>query len=73
MDKYTKAVLTVIAVCLVIQTAKDVAFVKPAYANQVQKMAICREDGSLCVGVNGYDRSLTRREGGGKFSTKEEN
>ena len=54
MDRYTKAVLTVIAVCLVIQTAKDVAFVEPAYANQVQKMTICREDGSLCVGLKDY-------------------
>ena len=65
MDKYTKAVLTVIAFCLVIQTAKDVAFVEPAYANQIHRVAICREDGSLCAGIEDY---LTRRNRGGKFS-----
>lgn len=67
MDKYIKAVLTVIAVCLVIQTAKDVAFVESAYANQVHRIAICREDGSLCVGVS--ESILQDREGGGEFST----
>jgi len=72
MDKYTKAVLTVIAVCLVIQTAKDIAFVEPAYANQIHKIAICREDGSLCVGVDESGNSrITRRDGGGKFVTDE--
>lgn len=70
MDKYTKVVLTVIAVCLVIQTARDVAFVEPAYANQIHKIAICREDGSLCAGVDGVARSLTARDGGGKFVTR---
>jgi hypothetical protein len=65
MDKYTKAVLTVIAFCLVIQTAKDVAFVEPAYANQIHRVAICREDGSLCAGI---EDDLTRRNRGGEFS-----
>jgi len=63
MDRYTKAVLTVIAVCLVIQTAKDVAFVEPAYANQVQKIAICREDGSHCLGIR--EMRLSQKYGGG--------
>ena len=64
MDKYTKAVLTVIAVCLVIQTARDVAFVEPAYAGQIHKIAICRPDGSLCVGVDdNYDDGA----GNGRF------
>ena len=71
MDKYTKSVLTVIALCLVIQTAKDIVFVEPAYANQIHKVAICREDGSLCVGVDGVGRSRTKKDGGGKFVTKE--
>ena len=64
MDKYTKAVLTVIAVCLVIQTAKDVAFVEPAYANQVQKMAICREDGSECAGIYSAEWASDEARGG---------
>jgi hypothetical protein len=45
MDKYTKAVLTVIAVCLVVQTAKDIAFVEPAYASDVRKIALCDTNG----------------------------
>ena len=68
MDKYTKAVLTIIAVCLVIQTGKDIVFVEPAYANQVQKMAICREDGTACAGI--YPASwATKRGGGGMIIT----
>ena len=67
MDKYTKAVLTVIAACLVVQTAKDIAFVKPAYANQVHRVAICTADGSSCVGVTEQDGGLARRYGGGRF------
>ena len=60
MDKYTKAVLTVIAVWLVIQTEKDVALVEPAYATQVQKMAICREDGYICAEISGVNISGNR-------------
>ena len=67
MDKYTKAVLTVIAVCLVIQTAKDVAFVEPAYANQIHRVAICTADGSSCVGVTEQTGKLAQRYGGGRF------
>ena len=57
MDKYTKAVLTVIAVCLVIQTARDVALVESASANQVHRIAICDTDGRHCVGSTGVMRS----------------
>jgi hypothetical protein len=71
MDKYTKAVLTVIAVCLVIQTAKDIAVVEPAYANQIHKIAICREDGSFCVGVSEGRSVHTRDHGGGKLVFEE--
>ena len=51
MDKYTKAVLTVIAVCLVIQTTKDIVFIKEANASQVHKIVICDMSGSNCVGT----------------------
>jgi hypothetical protein len=67
MDQYTKAVLTVIAVCLVIQTAKDIVFVEPAYANQIHKVAICREDGSLFAGVIETRPVDMRDHRGGKF------
>ena len=70
MDKYTKAVLTVIAVCLVIQTARDIAFIEPAYANQVHKIAICREDGSLCTGIDA-DNYEEKYSGGGKLWTNQ--
>ena len=68
MDRYTKAVLTVIAVCLVIQTAKDIAFIKPAYANQIHRVAICREDGSLCAGIRDLHVGLNH---GGEFPVDE--
>ena len=70
MDRYTKTVLTVIAVCLVIQTARDVAFVEPAYANQIHKIAICREDGSLCAGIDS-DNYEEKHSGGGKLWTNQ--
>ena len=48
MDKYTRAVLTVIAVCLVIQTSDQI--IEKAYANDtVQKVIICD-------GVNGIQK-----------------
>ena len=40
MDKYTKAVLTVIAVCLVIQTAKDVPLIGKAHADPMVQSQI---------------------------------
>ena len=67
MDKYTKAVLTVIAVCLVTQTAKDIAFVEPAYANQVHRIAICTADGSSCVGVTEQAGKVAQKTGGGRL------
>ena len=51
MDKYTKAVLTVIAVCLMIQTAKDIAFIEPTHASGPQKVILCDEIGSNCASL----------------------
>jgi len=47
MDRYTKAVLSVIAVCLVIQTSRSL--IEPAFANDVQRVAICNVDATTCV------------------------
>ena len=67
MDKYTKAVLTVIAVCLVIQTTKDIALIEPANANtnQVHKIALCTEDGTKCAGITSWN--WTKKHGGGQI------
>lgn len=49
MDKYTRAVLTVIAVCLVIQTSDQI--IEKAYAREtVQKVIIC--DGFAGIDLN---------------------
>ena len=47
MDRYTKTVLTVIAVCLVIQTSRSL--IEPAFAGDVQRVVICNADGTTCV------------------------
>ena len=49
MDKYTKAVLTVIAVCLVIQTGEKI--IEPANAASPQKVVLCDELGSNCASL----------------------
>ena len=46
MDKYTKVVLTVIAICLVIQTGDKI--IEPSYASGLQKVVLCDEFGSNC-------------------------
>jgi hypothetical protein len=53
IDIYTKAVLTVIACCLLVIAAENI--LGPARAQStaaVQKVAICRENGSACVAIN---------------------
>jgi hypothetical protein len=58
MDKYTKAVLTVITVCLMIQTGEKI--VQPAYADNIQKIAICEyQNPSQCVRVDGRALRVT--------------
>ena len=47
MDRYTKTALTVIAVCLVIQTSRSL--IEPAFASDVQRVAICNVDSTTCV------------------------
>ena len=49
MDKYTKAVLTVIAVCLVVQTGDKI--IQPAHASGPQKVVLCNELGSNCASL----------------------
>lgn len=49
MDKYTKAVLTIIAGCLVIQTGQSV--IEPAHASNVQKIALCDQKG-ICADIS---------------------
>ena len=58
MDKYTKTVLTVIAVCLVIQTGKKI--IQPAYAANIQKIAICEyQNPHQCVRVDSSALRIT--------------
>ena len=53
-DRYTKAVLTVIAVCLCLITAQNFNIVPSAeaYPNNVQKVTICNSRGDDCAFVN---------------------
>ena len=48
MKNYTDKVLTVIALCLVIQTISAIPWIEKAYAYDVQKVVICNPSGSLC-------------------------
>ena len=54
-DTYSKIMLTVIAAALCVNAFQNMNLVNPAFAasNQVHKIAICRVDGSQCVGVRG--------------------
>ena len=53
IDKYTKAVLTVIAVCLCLITAQNLNIVPSAEASSrlVQKVQICNFNGERCAYV----------------------
>jgi len=44
MKSYSDKVLTIIAVCVVIQTVSQIPWVEKAYASSVQKVVICAED-----------------------------
>jgi hypothetical protein len=63
IDWYTKAVLTVIATCLVILVFKDMSIVTPAQANTPSNLVPntnyglvpLNEDGSMNVRVNNFD------------------
>ena len=48
MKNYTDKVLTVTAVCLVIQTVSQIPWVEKAYASDVQKVVICGPSGYSC-------------------------
>ena len=53
IDRYTKAVLTVIAVCLCLITAQNFNFIPSAEASghSIQKVAICDEDGNCATTI----------------------
>ena len=53
IDKYTKAVLTVIAVCLCLITAQNFNFIPIAEASghTVQRVATCSWNGDSCAVV----------------------
>ena len=54
IDLYTKGILTVIALSLVVMAFKDVSPVNEAHAqsnNKVVKMALCNPDGVRCVSI----------------------
>ena len=61
IDRYTKAVLTVIAVCLCLITAQNFNIVPSAEASgQIQRVAVCDEDGNCAttVAIAGSHRAL---------------
>jgi hypothetical protein len=54
IDLYTKGILTVIALSLVVMAFKDVDPISQAFAhsgNVVHKIAICQENGFRCASV----------------------
>ena len=57
IDIYTKAVLTVIAVCLCLITAQNFNFIPSAQANVgIPKVQICNWNGDRCAFVDDYDQ-----------------
>ena len=52
VDRYTKCVLTIIAIGLFANFLKDVSFHAKA-ENGVTKVAVCRVDGSFCANIGG--------------------
>ena len=58
MDKYTKGILTVIAVGIValnIQILNGGGFISKAHAFDVQRVAICSQNGFNCAKVDSWD------------------
>lgn len=54
MDKFTKGILTVIAVGIValnVQLMNGGGFITKAYAMDIQKVALCSEDGTICANI----------------------
>ena len=51
IDRYTEAVLTVIAVCLCLITAQNFNFIQSAEASDqnIQRVAVCNWDGKSCA------------------------
>ena len=48
-DKYTKSVLTIIAICLIVIVLRDIGFIRQAFAlNGVTKVTLCNPSGKSC-------------------------
>tara|TARA_R110000803_G_scaffold133730_2_gene200877 strand:+ start:81 stop:302 length:222 start_codon:yes stop_codon:yes gene_type:complete len=60
IDLYTKGILTVIALSLVVMAFKDVSPVNEAFAqsNKVHKIAICNSDGEPCASIRTRDSGV---------------
>ena len=60
IDKYTKGVLTIIAIALMIIALKGTGLFPKAFAHSggVHKIAICNDSGSRCTGVTSYSRLM---------------
>lgn len=64
MDRYTKAVLTVIAAALCALVAQNAAGPSQAQQSPVQLVAICSLDGNNCAGVVGEGTSFSPNRNG---------
>ena len=64
MDRYTKFILTMIAVALFginyhLFSGDIISSAKASHGGEVHKIAICTEDGSQCTRVNNSGRLIT--------------
>ena len=70
IDKYTKGVLTIIAIALMIIALKGTGLFPKAFASSggITKIAICSPTSGTCVGVYD-DKSMAIRISGGRINT----
>ena len=60
-DRTLKILLGIIALNLTVQTLKDVELIPTAYAqSNVQKIAICDDQGEVCAGLRDGQRDWLR-------------
>ena len=67
VPKSLMAVLWVAAIGLVLNGAKPFLSTQAVAAGGVQKIAICKEDGSLCSGIGSKGQLLIRELKGGSW------